>query len=51
MYMVSSILIEYGWGDPESLAQLIDTTNARTIVKQAADENLNYDIKKIIYKK
>ena len=39
-----SILIEYGWGDPESLAQLIDTTNARTIVKQAADENLNYDV-------
>jgi hypothetical protein len=39
-----SILIEYGWGDPESLAQLIETTNTRTIVKQAGDENLNYDI-------
>jgi hypothetical protein len=39
-----SILIEYGWGDPESLGQLIETTNARTIVKQAADENLNYDV-------
>ena len=39
-----SILIEYGWGDLEALGQLIETTDARTIVKQAADENLNYDV-------
>jgi hypothetical protein len=39
-----SILIEYGHNDVESLAQLIETKNTRTIVKQAADENLNYDI-------
>ena len=39
-----SILIEYGWGDPESLAQLIDTNDTKTIVTQAADDNLDFDV-------
>ena len=39
-----SILIEYGWGDKEALAQLIDTTDTKTIVTQAADDNLDFDI-------
>ena len=39
-----SILIEYGWNDTEALTQLIETTDTRTIVKQAADENLNDSI-------
>jgi hypothetical protein len=39
-----SILIEYGWNDTEAFAQLIDTTDTKTIVTQAADDNLDYDI-------
>jgi hypothetical protein len=39
-----SILIEYGWGDTEALAQLIDTTDTKTIVTQAADDNLDFDV-------
>ena len=39
-----SILIEYGWNDQEAYEQLIDTDDTKTIVTQAADDNLDYDV-------
>jgi hypothetical protein len=39
-----SVLIEYGWNDTEAFAQLIDTTDTKTIVTQAADDNLDFDV-------
>ena len=39
-----SILIEYGHNDKEAFSQLIDTKDTRTIVTQAADDNLDFDI-------
>ena len=39
-----SILIEYGHNDEEAFSQLIDTKDTRTIVTQAADDNLDFDI-------
>jgi hypothetical protein len=39
-----SILIEYGWNDTEAFAQLIDTNDTKTIVTQAADDNLDFDV-------
>jgi hypothetical protein len=39
-----SILVEYGWNDKEAFSQLIDTKDTRTIVTQAADDNLDFDV-------
>jgi hypothetical protein len=39
-----SILIEYGWNTTESLKYLIPTTNERTIIQGASDENLNANV-------
>jgi hypothetical protein len=39
-----SVLIEYGWNDTEAFAQLIDTDDTKTIVTQAADDNLDFDV-------
>ena len=36
-----SILIEYGWNTDDAYAQLIDTTNKDTIIKEASNSNLN----------
>ena len=39
-----SILVEYGWNDKEAFSQLIDTKDTKTIVTQAADDNLDFDV-------
>ena len=39
-----SILIEYGWNTTESLKYLIPTTNERTIIQAAAEQNLNANV-------
>jgi hypothetical protein len=44
-----SVLIEYGWNDTEAFAQLIDTDDTKTIVTQAADDNLDFDVLTCIY--